>query len=134
MKTIGDWPVYDGAHPAIVGLWAAYNECPEAFGNSFDEFVRLSESMRRVIDGAEVSEHSLDEVMNRLDHALRSVAPSVPSELLTRAEAMDYLRVSDDKLFELTAPVGPIPCLREGKRLYYRLADLRSYVESRLTR
>jgi excisionase family DNA binding protein len=51
------------------------------------------------------------------------------ARLLKVAEAADYLRVSDRKLWGLTQPRGPVRCVRIGKSVRYRLADLERYAE-----
>jgi hypothetical protein len=63
--------------------------------------------------------------LERVENASRENHAAVPREILTLAEAIEFLPVVSDKLFELTEPVGPILCRRDGKRLICLLADLR---------
>ena len=44
--------------------------------------------------------------------------------VLTAREARDYLRISARLLWQLSAPRGPIPVARAGKKLLYGRADL----------
>ena len=47
--------------------------------------------------------------------------------LLKVLPAADWLGVSDRTLWGLTAPRGPIPCVRVGNSVRYRLADLEAF-------
>ena len=59
-----------------------------------------------------------------------------PTELMTRPEAANYLRISLRKLDALAA-TGEIPCSKFGKgkraRVLYRKQDLERYVLNNLT-
>lgn len=43
-------------------------------------------------------------------------------------EASSALGISPRKLWELSAPRGPIPCSRIGARVLYRVADLDGFL------
>jgi hypothetical protein len=51
--------------------------------------------------------------------------------LLTAREAARALRVSPRTLWAMTAPRGPVPCVRLGRRLHYAPADLAALVTQR---
>ena len=55
-------------------------------------------------------------------------APPIPSPLLTRAEAEAYLRISERKLRNITAPHGPLPRVKDGARVFYRRDSLDRYI------
>lgn len=48
--------------------------------------------------------------------------------LLSLREAAKRLGVSERHLWGLTAPRGPVPCVRFGGRVMYRPEDLRDYL------
>lgn len=50
--------------------------------------------------------------------------------LLTVDEAATRLRLSKRKLWDLTAPRGPIPCLKIGKSVRYESCDLSAWIQS----
>lgn len=50
--------------------------------------------------------------------------------LLTPPEAAERLSISERKLWDLTAPRGPIPSVRIGRSVRYYLADLTAWIES----
>ena len=50
--------------------------------------------------------------------------------VLKTAEAAELLSISDRALWSLTAPRGPIPCVRLGRSVRYSLAALQRYVET----
>lgn len=56
--------------------------------------------------------------------------PIVLAKLLAKVpEAAGALAISERKLWELTDPRGPIPCVRIGRSVRYDLRDLRTYIE-----
>ena len=50
--------------------------------------------------------------------------------LLTPREAAEALRISDRKLWGLTAS-GEIPCVRIGRSVRYDISDLQGWIEER---
>ncbi len=127
-KEINGWQIQPSVHPAIVALWDLFDRMPEVFGGSIDNFESARSYLDELHAGGKLESGTIDDVLSRLTKLERTHArPSIPKEILTRSEAMEYLCIADDKLFELTAPVGPIPCVRHGKRITYRIDDLREY-------
>ena len=63
----------------------------------------------------------------------RPTAPANPPDaapprvLLTFAEALDALRLSERTLRDLTAPRGPIPVVKVGRLVRYRPAALEAW-------
>lgn len=51
------------------------------------------------------------------------------TQLLTPRQAAERLSISERKLWGLTAPRGPVPCVRIGRSVRYRAADLDGYAE-----
>ena len=49
--------------------------------------------------------------------------------LLSTKEAASALGISTRHLFSLTAPRGPIPAIRLGRRTLYRLQDLEAFLQ-----
>lgn len=47
--------------------------------------------------------------------------------LSVREAAFQLGGISTRHLWQLTAPRGPIPCVRLGKRVFYRLEDLEEF-------
>ncbi|MCG6158313.1 helix-turn-helix domain-containing protein [Rubinisphaera margarita] len=45
-------------------------------------------------------------------------------------ETAKVLGISERKLWSLTSPRGPIPCVRMGRNVRYDLADVRAYVNA----
>lgn len=50
--------------------------------------------------------------------------------LKTARETAAVLGISERKLWGLTDPRGPIPCVRLGRNVRYDLADVRAYVDA----
>jgi predicted DNA-binding transcriptional regulator AlpA len=50
--------------------------------------------------------------------------------LLTAPEAAKALSISERTLWSVTAPRGPLACVRIGKCIRYDVADLRDYIAS----
>jgi excisionase family DNA binding protein len=59
---------------------------------------------------------------------LTQAAPT-PRLLLTPRQAAEALGFSERKLWSLTSPRGPIPCVRIGKSVRYSVAALEAWVE-----
>lgn len=58
-------------------------------------------------------------------------APSAEGLRLVRPrDAAQMLAISERKLWEISSPRGPVPCLRIGRVVRYDLADLRAWIES----
>jgi len=56
--------------------------------------------------------------------------PTNPVRLLLDArEAAKALSVCQKTLWSATAPRGPIPCVRIGKRVLYAVADLQRWID-----
>lgn len=63
--------------------------------------------------------------------ARRSITHADSSHLLlTTAEASKALRISQRKLWSLTAPRGDLPCVRIGRNVLYTPADLDRFIEA----
>jgi hypothetical protein len=63
------------------------------------------------------------------DEKERNVTVSCPATLLLRSrDAARMLAVSERTLWGLTAPRGPIPCVRIGGAIRYRVIDLEAFV------
>lgn len=57
-------------------------------------------------------------------------------QLVNSRKAAELLGLTMHGLYALTAPRGPLPAVRMRKhtgRLYYRISDLRRFIEERLT-
>jgi hypothetical protein len=54
--------------------------------------------------------------------------------LLKPSEAARLLSMSERKLWDLSAPRGPIPCIRDGKLVRYDPADLQAWVVAAKTK
>ncbi len=67
----------------------------------------------------------------RLEQPGMSDRPPIPPGLLTQHDAAEYLSVSVGTLFNRTVPRGPIPVVRIGAAVRYRLADLEAFAASR---
>ena len=50
--------------------------------------------------------------------------------LLTAQEASKYLRVCERTVYNLSAPRGPLACVRIGRRVLYSPADLAAFIEA----
>lgn len=50
--------------------------------------------------------------------------------LLTSEKASEYLAISERKLWGLTAPRGPLPCVKLGRSIRYKLKDLDAYINA----
>ena len=61
------------------------------------------------------------------DYAMQATSPS-PLAVSTR-DAAQMLGISTRTLWSLTAPRGPIPCVRVAGRVLYRPADLADYLD-----
>lgn len=134
IREINGWSVPPTVHPAVVALWDLFDRMPEVFGGSIDNFDAARGYLEELHAGGKLEGGTLDDVLARLTKIERShVRPSVPKEILTRAEAMEYLCIADDKLCELTAPVGPISCVRHSKRITYRIEEPREYATEQST-
>ncbi|HUT58339.1 MAG TPA: helix-turn-helix domain-containing protein [Phycisphaerae bacterium] len=55
--------------------------------------------------------------------------PAVAPLLLSAFRAAKALDISERKLWELTDPRGPIPCVRIGRRVLYDPRDLQAYID-----
>jgi excisionase family DNA binding protein len=53
-----------------------------------------------------------------------------PRLLLTALEAAQALRISERKLWDLTAPRGPIRVVRLGRSVRYPVDELRRWIEA----
>lgn len=59
--------------------------------------------------------------------------PSLPAPLAVNAKtAARMLSIGVRKLWDLTAPRGPIPCAKVGTRVVYRVADLDAWLVAEL--
>jgi len=58
-----------------------------------------------------------------------SDTPALPKLLLTAPEAARALSISPRALWALTAPRGPIPCVRLGSRVLYSPDALRRFID-----
>ena len=56
------------------------------------------------------------------------------SPLLPTRDAAHVLAVSQRTLWGLTAPRGPIPCVRIGRRVLYSPADLQAFTDKQKQR
>ena len=54
-------------------------------------------------------------------------ADGAPAVLLTIPQAARALNLSERKLRELTAPRGPVPAVRLGRMIRYRVETLRAF-------
>ena len=79
-----------------------------------------------------------DEVRVRVDHPpapppaepVRVIPPQKPEQvLLTAGEAAKRLNISGRKLWSMSAPKGPIPTVRMGRRVLYSVRDLDMVIE-----
>jgi excisionase family DNA binding protein len=55
-------------------------------------------------------------------------APPIPPLLLTPREAAKALAVCEKTLYTLTAPRGPLPCVRLGRAVRYSVVALRDFI------
>jgi hypothetical protein len=63
---------------------------------------------------------------------LSNPTPAPPVKLtLDIKEAAAALGIGERLLWSLTAPRGPIPCVRVGRRVLYPVADLEAFVAAR---
>ena len=53
---------------------------------------------------------------------------AIPKRLITRTEAMQYLCISEHKLWELTRD-GHIPAIKIGRAVRYDVADLDLFIQ-----
>lgn len=60
-------------------------------------------------------------------HALLPSAEPVPRLMIPSRLAAEALGISERTLWDLTAPRGPIPCVRIGKAVRYRVAALEEF-------
>jgi len=58
-------------------------------------------------------------------------ASTVRGKLLTPKKAAAHLAVSERTLYNLTAPRGPIECIRIRRSLRYSIESLVKFIESR---
>jgi excisionase family DNA binding protein len=58
-----------------------------------------------------------------------SAIPATP--LLSVPEAAKLLTISERKLWDITAPRGPLPVVRIGRAVRYRLTDLDTFIEAK---
>jgi excisionase family DNA binding protein len=58
----------------------------------------------------------------------RAIENSMTPLLVDVREAARLLSCSDRTLWSLTAPRGPIPCLRLGRAVRYAIADLEAFI------
>ncbi len=56
-----------------------------------------------------------------------------PTLLLRSCDAARALAISERSLWSLTAPCGPIPCVRLGRSVRYAPEDLAEFIASRKT-
>lgn len=87
------------------------------------------------------SQRPRDELAVRIEHAPLPAPPpeltpapppnsELPDDtLLSARAAAKYLSVGDRKLWEITAPRGPLAVVRFGKATRYRVEDLRDLVQ-----
>ncbi len=55
-------------------------------------------------------------------------AQSTPKLLINTHEAAKLLSISEKKLWSMTAPRGPLPCVRMGRAVRYHPADIDNFV------
>lgn len=55
--------------------------------------------------------------------------PISPLLIPAKDVAKKVLSVSEKTLWSWTAPRGPIPCVRIGRRVLYHIADLERFIE-----
>lgn len=56
-------------------------------------------------------------------------SPTTPPLSLRPKDAARALGIGQRKLWDLTVPRGPIPCLRIGVAVLYRVADLEAFLK-----
>jgi hypothetical protein len=57
-----------------------------------------------------------------------SPPPTIPKLLLTAREAAAALSICGKTLFTMTAPRGPLRCIRIGKSVRYAVTDLQQFI------
>jgi hypothetical protein len=55
--------------------------------------------------------------------------PAVPKLLLSARDAAKSLSICEKSLWSMTAPRGPIPCVRVGVRVLYDPRDLTAWID-----
>lgn len=60
-----------------------------------------------------------------------NTSPPIRRLLLSVREAAKMLAISERTLWSITAPRGPLPCVRIGRSVRYDLRDLRAFINSR---
>jgi hypothetical protein len=67
--------------------------------------------------------------MNKPQHSTQQSTP-VPVLAVRPREAARLTGIGTRLLWSQTAPRGPIPCVRVGKAVLYRVADLQAFLEA----
>ena len=101
--------------------------------------LRLAESLIEFIVAVDEgiasrrASRSRDEIRVKVDQSplpippepVRVIAPQKPEQvLLTARDAAKRLNISDRMLWSMSAPNGPIPTVRMGRRVLYSVRDL----------
>jgi len=60
-----------------------------------------------------------------------NTSPPIGRLLLSVREAAKMLAISERTLWSITAPRGPLPCVRIGRSVRYDLRDLQAFINSR---
>jgi len=60
-----------------------------------------------------------------------NTSPPIGRLLLSAREAAKMLAISERTLWSITAPRGPLPCVRIGRVVRYDLRDLQAFINSR---
>jgi excisionase family DNA binding protein len=53
---------------------------------------------------------------------------------MTLAQGAEYLGISKRSLWQMLVPRGPVPCLKLGRKLFLRKADLDAFLERSVQR
>jgi hypothetical protein len=64
------------------------------------------------------------------ENLLAPPAQPVPRLLLSARDAAKALAVCEKTLWQHTAPRGPIPAVKLGRRVLYALADLEAFIQN----
>jgi predicted DNA-binding transcriptional regulator AlpA len=59
----------------------------------------------------------------------KNTAAATPPLLVDARAAVRLLSICEKSLWSLTAPRGPIPCVRIGRAVRYAVADLQAWIE-----
>lgn len=60
--------------------------------------------------------------------------PGVRRELLSVTDAAECLGICARNVARLTAPHGPLPCVRMGRRVCYARGDLEAFIKAQTVR